>query len=56
MDKVSDFTNEQQKLYPAQNASEDGELGCYKIDTKKKRMVYAFNKKVPFVYSNKVEE
>ena len=31
-------------------------MDCYKIDTKKKRMVYAFNKKIPFVYSNKVEE
>lgn len=43
-------------LYPAVEGSSQSSEDNFKIDRKKKRMVYSFNKQTPFVYSNKVEE
>lgn len=50
------MTNDLQFVYPVENVSnEDDELAKYKIDFKKKRKVYEFDKKKPFTYSNKVD-
>ena len=45
---------EQELVYPIESENGD-ELENYKLDAKKRRIVYNYNKKAPFVYSNKVE-
>lgn len=49
-------TNQQQFIYPIEdNASQQDEISKYKIDLKKKRRIYEFDRTKPFVYSNQLD-
>lgn len=39
-----------------EEGSEGDELEKYRIDPKKRRRVYQWDKKIPFSYSNKIDE
>jgi hypothetical protein len=49
--------NPDQFIYPIEEPtnSDKDDLSKYRIDVKKKRRVYEFDKKKPFVYSNKLD-